>query len=75
MERSRSDTDRRQVHLFLTDLGQQAYARSHQMAHTLLAAVVERLGPDSTRSLTENLKLANATVQEVLSTQRQKGNL
>lgn len=75
LERSRSNTDRRQVHLFLTDLGQQAYALSHQMAHTLLSAVEERLGTQGMQSLANYLQIANATVQETLSAQRQKGNL
>lgn len=73
LERNRSETDRRQVHLSLTPLGTQAYALSHQTAHTLLSAVVDRLGPHATQSLTESLQLACTTVQEVLSAQRQKG--
>lgn len=73
ISRTRSDADRRQVHLTLTPAGQDAYTASHQKASSLLTAVVERLGPETTRSLTENLESANAIVQEVLAAQRQKG--
>lgn len=73
--RIRNKSDRRQVHLSLTQLGQEAYRASHQKAAALLSAVVERLGTETTETLTNNLKLANATVQELLSTQRQKGTV
>lgn len=75
LERHRSQTDRRQVHLSLTEAGLRAYDASHEKARILLDAVIQRLGPEATRSLTEHLQLANATVQEVLSAQRQKGTL
>ena len=75
LTRTRSEADRRQVHLALTPEGQEAYTASHQKASTLLAAVVERLGPETTKNLTENLQLASATVQEILTAQRQKGTL
>lgn len=75
LERHRSDSDRRQVLLTLTPQGQQAYARSHQTAQTLLSAVEERLGLQAMEDLSNYLKIANDTVQETLSAQRQKGNL
>lgn len=75
ISRTRSEADRRQVHLSLTPEGQDAYTASHQKASSLLAAVVERLGPETTRTLTQNLELANVTVQEVLAAQRQKGTI
>lgn len=73
VSRSRSESDRRQVHLALTPAGQEAYTASHQKASHLLTTVVERLGPEATHSLTVNLESANTIVQEVLSAQRQKG--
>lgn len=75
LERHRSESDRRQVLLTLTPQGQQAYACSHQMAHTLLSAVEARLGTQGMQDLANYLEIANATVQEALSAQRQKGNL
>lgn len=75
LERHRSESDRRQVLLALTPQGQQAYALSHQIAQTLLSAVGERLGPEGMESLSNYLQIANATVQETLSAQRQKGTL
>lgn len=75
LERHRSESDRRQVLLTLTPQGQQAYALSHQIAQTLLSAVEERLGPEGMESLSNYLQIANATVQETLSAQRQKGTL
>ena len=75
VSRTRSEVDRRQVHLCLTPEGQEAYTASHRKASALLTAVVEKLGPETTKTLTENLQLANATVQELLTAQRQKGTL
>lgn len=72
--RSRSESDRRRVALVLTAEGQKAYDASHKKAGGLLQAVVERLGPEAACQLKDYMILANATVQEVLSGQGQKGN-
>ena len=71
--RTRSEQDRRQVELTLTEAGQEAYRQAHSGARELLGAVVARLGEDATREVIHIFELANATVEEVISTRRQKG--
>lgn len=73
--RTRSKQDRRQVELSLTPEGQSAYRASHGRAKELISAVVARLGQDSTEDVIRIFKLANATVEDVLSTRRQKGTV
>lgn len=71
--RTRNDQDRRQVKLMLTSAGQEAYNAAHNGARELLRAVVARLGDDATQDVIRIFELANATVEEILSTRRQKG--
>ncbi len=71
--RTRNKQDRRQVDLTLTDDGQRAYATAHSCAREVLDAVVERLGLESTQDVIRIFTLANATVEEVLASRRQKG--
>ena len=73
--RSRNEKDRRQVNLTLTHDGLEAYMRSHEKAHALLDAVVERLGDQEAEKLTRNLQIANAIAQEQIASRRQKGNV
>lgn len=73
--RTRSEQDRRQVELTLTEAGQDAYRNAHSGARELLNAVVARLGEDATRQVIDVFELANATVEEVVSTWRQKGTV
>lgn len=75
LSRIRNETDRRQVNLTLTPAGQEAYYAAHRGARELLTAVVARMGHDAAQELVNYLEIANATVQEVLSGRRQKGNV
>ncbi len=73
LTRSRSETDRRQVHLSLTAEGQCAYLLSHDRNRELISAVVTQMGTEQAETLTENLLLANSIVQNVLAARRRKG--
>lgn len=75
LTRRRSQSDRRQVYLALTPEGERAYLESHDLSRELLSAVMAQMGPEQAESLTAAMKLANATVQELLARRRQKGTL
>ena len=73
LRRSRSQEDRRRVHLFLTEEGAAAYAQSHRQSRALIQAVVDRMGEPEARQLTDQLMKINATVQETMRQRQRKG--
>ena len=72
LTRERSQADRRQIHLFLTEAGEQAYHASHQQSRELIDTVVSNMGEENARQLTEQLCAINGMIQEELA-RRQKG--
>ena len=70
LRRSRSQEDRRRVHLYLTEAGAEAYRQSHRQGRALIQAVVDRMGEQEIRQLTDQLIQINATVQEALRQQK-----
>lgn len=71
--RSRSQEDRRRVHLYLTEAGAAAYQESHRQGRELIEAVVDRMGEQEVRQLTDQLIKINATVQETMRRRQRKG--
>lgn len=71
--RSRSQEDRRRVHLYLTEAGAAAYQESHRQGRELIEAVVDRMGEQKVRQLTDQLIKINATVQETMRRRQRKG--
>lgn len=57
--RSRSESDKRLIHLFLTDAGKTAYLEEHKSVEDILRQLVEKLGPE--RSISIARELADVT--------------
>lgn len=74
LTRERSQNDRRQIHLFLTEAGERAYHASHQQSRELIDTVVSNMGEENARQLTEQLCAINGMIQEELA-RRQKGTI
>ena len=68
--RKRSETDRRQIYLFLTENGETAYHMSHRQSRELIDAVVKIMGEDKARELTQELGDICGIIQDELA-QRQ----
>ena len=60
IRRERSRQDRRQVYLFLTDQGVPFYEKAHKEILKLPGGVIERMGEEKARRLTELMKEAAA---------------
>ena len=68
--RKRSETDRRQIYLFLTENGETAYHMSHRQSRELIDAVVKIMGEDKAKELTQELGDICGIIQDELA-QRQ----
>lgn len=73
--RKRSETDRRQIHLFLTEAGETAYHMSHRQSRELIDTVVKTMGEDRARELTQELRSINGMIQDELAQRQQKGTI
>lgn len=71
--RRRSEADRRQVHLCLTESGREAYHAAHRQAAVLLTELVNRIGVEKADTLTAQLTQIIAVIQDIQ--ERQKGTL
>lgn len=74
LRRSRSQSDRRQMELHLTEAGLVAYQKAHQQASILLNELVDRIGTDRADALTIQLCDVIAAIQDIQEN-RQKGTL
>lgn len=70
IERIRSNQDRRQICLRITEEGKTAYGISHRQASALLSALVDRVGEAEISGLTENLNHVNAVLMELQGQQK-----
>ena len=75
LRRCRSETDRRQIHLFLTEAGAAAYQSSHRQSRELINAVVQGIGETEAQQLTQQLTAINTLVQQELNRRQQKGTI
>ena len=74
LTRSRSQSDRRQVELHLTEAGVAAYRESHRQVSAVLEELVGQIGTAQTDALTAQLRDIVAVIQEIQEN-RQKGTL
>lgn len=75
LSRQRCETDRRQIHLFLTEAGEKAYHTCHRQSRELIDIVVKNMGEESVRQLTGQLSAINGMIQEELARRQQKGTI
>lgn len=75
LRRCRSETDRRQIHLFMTEAGAAAYQSSHRQSRELINAVVQGIGETEAQQLTQQLTAINTLVQQELNRRQQKGTI
>ena len=71
--RSRSQHDRRQMDLTLTEAGHRAYEEAHRQASQILEALVSRIGTETADALTDQLNHIIAAIQDIQG--QQKGPL
>lgn len=62
LERVRSETDKRVVHVHLTESGRQCYRQEHQRVMELIEQVCLQLGEDATRQLSALISRATGLV-------------
>ena len=62
LERTRSETDKRVIHVYLTDSGRRSYAREHARVMKLMSHVCQELGDDDTRHLSALISRATGLV-------------
>lgn len=67
LRRERSNIDRRQIHLYLTQAGEEAYHASHQQSRALIDTVVKTMGEEKAKELTEQLSAINGMIQAELA--------
>lgn len=67
LRRERSNIDRRQIHLYLTTAGEEAYHASHRQSRALIDTVVKTMGEEKARELTGQLSAINGMIQAELA--------
>lgn len=65
LTRSRSERDRRQVFLTLTEPGIAAYRQAHRQASALLTDLVSQIGTDTADQLTAQFEHIIASIQDI----------
>lgn len=65
LTRSRSDRDRRQVYLALTEDGDRAYQKAHEQASDLLRELVTEIGTGTADKLTAQFEHIIASIQSI----------
>lgn len=68
--RHRSDHDRRQICLQITEDGKEAYKTSHSRASALLSALVDRVGETEVKELADTLNYVNTVLMELQEQQK-----
>lgn len=72
LTRSRSESDRRQVYLTLTEAGVRAYEQAHRQASALLMELVSTIGTDTADMLTEQFDHIIAVIQTIQERQQRE---
>ena len=62
LERTRSETDKRVIHVRLTETGRRSYVREHVRVMKLMDQVCQELGDDDTRQLSALISRATSLV-------------
>ena len=65
IRRERSEKDKRQILLHLTDVGKAAYAAEHEGVTAILNALVEDLGTDETLRIAEAVEKISGSLQKL----------
>lgn len=65
IRRSRSDRDKRQIFLELTEQGRDAYAREHEGITAILSALVDDLGAEKVLSIAESVDEVSCSLQKL----------
>ena len=72
LARSRSEADRRQVFLTLTDAGYEAYQQAHRQASALLTELVSKIGVETADNLTAQFEHSIAVIQNIQERQQKE---
>ena len=64
--RSRSESDKRLVHIYLTDAGKTAYLEEHKGIESILHQLVEKLGPERSISIARELADVTDTLNDII---------
>lgn len=73
IKRQRSEGDRRQVFLTLTEAGDTAYQQAHRQASALLTELVSQIGTETADMLTEQFEHIIAAIQGIQERRQKEG--
>lgn len=65
LERKRSETDKRVIHVHLTEAGRQSYLREHARVMALMGQVCQQLGESDSRQLASLISRATGLVTQL----------